>query len=459
MSWEVCEAGVAEFTAGSEVGLTLGTCLRDLPRRRSVWHAKLDGTGREILLKIYQKHPKQERDLVREWGNSKKLISAGLPLPQPLFRAEYRGDCAVVFDFISGGKTLSHPQLLGDDNTRAKLLKQVAEIHAAAHSHGCYQSDNHLGNYLWGGDRLWLLDAGSYVFAGDSLMEGLRAGNLAMFEASLPLAYAKCFRVALEAHYPQPVCVMKVAGKKALLHRRDAYFKKTLRSCTEFEHLREHGKDWLACRDIDQGLKNEMLNDPDQFFKKQDWLKKGNTCSVVEVEYGGRHYILKRYNRKSLLYRWLHLWSGPRARASWSNGHVLRLFGVATPRPVACMLVKPRLLLNKAYLLMEKVSGMPLGQVAKQQMSELIPRASAGFASRWRELDMLQATHGDMKASNFILDDEGELHLIDLDGLTFHNSRHAQQKGMHKDFRRFMRNWEAHPEIGKVFKASIEVDW
>lgn len=455
MSWNVVEAGTAEFPPGSEVALTLVDCLRNLPGRRAVWHAKLNDSGPGALLKIYQKHPKQERDLGKEWDNSRKLVSAGLPLPRPLFVAESGEDVAIAFEFIEDGTTVGQDQLLGDDDQRDELLRQLVEIHSQAHAAGCYQSDNHLGNYLWGSDQLWILDAGSYVFGPAPLPGDARRKNLAMLEASLPLASGKHFRAALAAAPPEPTGDMAKAVRIALRERQRSYFKKTRRSCTEFEHVRERGFDWLACCDIDPGLREALQDDPDQFFGKEGWLKKGNTSSVVEIEFNQKPYILKRYNRKSLLYRWMHALSTPRARTSWTNGHVLRLFGIPTPRPIACMLAKRGLLVHKAYLLMEKAHGISLTRVARQGEREQLPAALEGFSRRWRELDLLQATHGDMKASNFILDDDGELHLIDLDGLVFHHSRHALKRGQRRDLRRFLQNWQSHPETLVEIKRRI----
>lgn len=449
-------SGDAEFPLGAKCGVSLEECLRDLPGRRHVWRASLLGHNRDVLVKIYRKHAKQQRDVSLELGNAKELTSAGLPVPRLLFKAGCGEDVAVVYEFIPNGRTLDEFDFIGEDGTRDEILRQLIEVHVAAHAGGGCQSDNHLGNYLWADGRLWMLDAGSFLFQDGALSSGKVTENLAMLEASFAVADAAYLRAAIEQNYPTALDGLEVAVKRCLRLRRDAYFKKTQRSCTEFEHLREGSNDWRACRNMDQDLKRELLRDPDQFFEDAEWLKKGNTSSVVVLQYGGKEYILKRYNRKSLLYRWQHMMSKPRALASWSNGHVLRLFGVATPRPIACLLVKTGPLLGKAYLLMERVSGVSLGWLLYYGKTEKIPRAGEKVCDLLKALDTLLITHGDMKASNFILDEDGELHMIDLDGTELHSDWSSFDKKMRKDMTRFIRNWEKYPEVERLVREVLE---
>jgi hypothetical protein len=185
-------------------------------------------------------------------------------------------------------------------------------------------------------------------------------------------------------------------------------------------------------------------------------IKNGRTCSVVDFVENGKPYILKRYNQKSLGYRLLHLFSVPRALQSWSNGHVLRLFGVPTPRPVACLIKKSGPLFRKGYLLMEKSSGESPYWMKPEEVADPQNGIAGEFVARWRELDTLRATHGDMKSANFILDDSGVLQLIDLDSLVFHRSKTVFEREKAKDLARFLRNWENDSELLSMFQAELE---
>jgi len=215
---------------------------------------------------------------------------------------------------------------------------------------------------------------------------------------------------------------------------------------------------WLGRRDLDPKLKEKLMADPDQFFQDRPLLKDGNTCTVVEVLEGGKTYVLKRYNQKSWLYRCLHLFSTPRALLNWSNGFVLQSFGVATPQPLACLLLKSSgVLLRKAYVLMEYVDGQSLSGLDRAKMlAGDPPRIPQQFARLWRRLDSLDTTHGDFKASNFMIDQQGCLILIDLDSLQFHRVQAIKKHRQEKDMSRFMRNWKKDPEVLAALKVAVE---
>lgn len=454
-----CGAGGRYEAGGAEAALV--TRLRHLPGRRTVWRATCG--GREVLLKIYHRHPKQTRDADAEWENALRLAAAGVEIPAPLFRATTAGGGVVVaFNYIGGGRTLD--RCLETDADTAGALRRVFALHARQHNAGCYQADDHLGNYLCHGDRIYMLDAGTCVFRDAPLPLRDRLHNLAMLVANIPLPFHRQVEATLADYLnlcPPEIDRdllarrLKHAVPVAVQTRLRKYLRKTRRSCSEFEREDRAGKTWLACRDLPAGLKQLLLDDPDQFFTGAPLLKDGNTCTVAEVVYEGSAYVLKRYNRKPPGYRLTHTFLAPRALRSWTAGHVLNLFGIRTPRPLACLLLKSGPLLDRGYLLMEKVSGAPLHKIEASRITADGSRIPAALARRWMELDTIGATHGDMKASNFIVDDHGQLALIDLDGLKFNRSPREHERRRGKDMKRFMKNWQGTPELAEAFRRAI----
>ena len=134
---------------------------------------------------------------------------------------------------------------------------------------------------------------------------------------------------------------------------------------------------------------------------------------------------------------------------------MLNLFGIKTPRPLACLLIKSLGVLDRGYLLMEMVNGETLDQIDVERIKAPGSRIPTSFVNRWEELNALVATHGDMKASNLIVTPEGDLILIDLDGLKFDKSDQEHQRRREKDMKRFMKNWEGKPELIKVFQEAL----
>ena len=252
------------------------------------------------------------------------------------------------------------------------------------------------------------------------------------------------------------VAMMKTELSRSEVRR---YYRKTRRESSSWECERGGAFTWLGSRDLDLQVKKKLMEAPDQFFDgRQPLLKDGNTCTVVGVEEGGKVYVLKRYNPKSLLYRWIHVFSNPRALLNWSNGHVLQFFGVKTPRPLACLIFKSYgFLFRKAYVLMEHVDGESLSSIPRSKiLSGEHAEIPEQFAQLWWELDSLDATHGDFKASNFMVDREGQLILIDLDSLQFHRSVDQKNRKQEKDMRRCFKNWKNDPELINLFKDALD---
>jgi len=454
---------VQETVSADFLGVVTVTCedrLRHLPGRRSVWKAHC--SGRDILLKLYDLHPKQERDALSEWRGATQIAELEIGLPGPLFYARSDdGLLAVAFDYIPKGETLDKVFVDADPQECREAIMQLIALHAKQHDAGIYQRDDHLGNYLWAEGKLWMLDAGTCEMGemlGVSLSEHERLKNMAMLAASIPLSLRAEYDALFSDLYEVKLEGIAKAVAVAVQTRLRNYAKKTRRACSEFEHEQRSESDWLACRDIDSELKKMLLENPDQFFGSgEDMIKNGRTCSVVDFEVQGKGYILKRYNQKSLCYRLLHILSTPRVLSSWSSGHVLRLFGVPTPRPVACLIFKTGPMFRKGYLLMEKISGESPYWMDRSDLGDPAKGIPRQFVSRVHELNTLKATHGDMKASNFILDDSGVLQLIDLDSMIFHRSKQSYEREKRKDLARFMRNWEDSPELVKLFRRELEV--
>jgi len=237
-------------------------------------------------------------------------------------------------------------------------------------------------------------------------------------------------------------------------------YRSTRREGPEWELEQCGGRAWYGARDLNPEIKQKLLTNPDSFFEHRPWLKEGNTCSVVQVVDGDKVYVLKRYNQKSLSYRWFHVFSTPRALLNWSNGNVLRSFGVETPRPLACVLIKSAgILLRTAYVLMESVDGPSLSSTDHAKIKEGEPaNIPQQFALLWLKLDALNATHGDFKASNLMVDSQDRLVLIDLDSFQFHQLVSRKRRQQKKDMKRFFRNWKDEPEVAGLFNEALKAE-
>jgi hypothetical protein len=269
----------------------------------------------------------------------------------------------------------------------------------------------------------------------------------------------------------------------------------TLPALPEVERRRSLQRVMWHVRELPPSLIEGLWDNPDAVVAAAHMLKDGDRCTVVRIEaapvdhptgdeitsdagesdeglgegegkgerereVGGEHasLTLKRYNLKSTLHTAIHMPLRSRARWSWLNGRKLLKAGVPTPQPLACVEERRHGVLHlRSYLLTEFVPGRSLldlvhsRTLSHEQLADLAKQ----FTRIWQSLGQLRAGHGDMKATNFIVDPHGKLWLIDLDGLRIHHSATLLRRERRNDLTRFMRNWQERPEVAAIFRARI----
>ena len=72
-----------------------------------------------------------------------------------------------------------------------------------------------------------------------------------------------------------------------------------------------------------------------------------------------------------------------------------------------------------------------------------------------RKLEEAGVSHGDLKASNFLLTGEGAA-IIDLDSMTEHSLYRLKEQARIRDRARFMRNWTSAPVVEKRFADLLQ---
>jgi len=230
----------------------------------------------------------------------------------------------------------------------------------------------------------------------------------------------------------------------------------------------------LHATGVDAALLERLWTRADDVIASGVMLKPGDRCTVVRLDLPQanalpapgaaskgdqpRHLTLKRYNLKGRLHTAIHLPLRSRAQWSWLSGRRLVAAGVATPMPLACVEERQCGILRlRSYLLHEFVPGRSLLDLVQSDdvTGEPLADLAKQFARMWQTLGQLRAGHGDMKATNFIVDPHGKLWLIDLDGLRVYRSGALLRRERRIDLARFMRNWQDSPEAAAVFRARI----
>lgn len=456
-----------EWAVSGALSIHAEATLRILPGRREVYRGRLHTPEREVVVKCYLPHAKQVRDWQREWGGLNALKARGLPAPDPLAVAEAAdGTMCVLMQCIAGADALGHFLELADADGRLHAMQKLARLVSRLHEAGARQTDQHIDNWAIAGGALYLLDAGTYEFSETSLVDNGRLTDLAAICATLPPAAEGLFREALRSEYwidaTGPAREAILGGdldrmidqvQQARVRR---YYKKTYRECSEFG---ERKGQWsgMFSKLGNAELVERFFQDPDALMAEGERLKSGNTCTVQRIRIAERTYVLKRYNLKSWWIRVRRSLSASRASRSWSSAWAFNLSFIPTARPVAFAEEAgfPR---GRSYLLMEAIDGQLLPDYVEQyaDCTELMQALVGQVGRIWDQLGRLRAVHGDLKATNWMVDASDQVILFDLDSTRFGLSTAVFSKGRSKDQRRFLENWQSLPALSEAFRQCME---
>ena len=178
-------------------------------------------------------------------------------------------------------------------------------------------------------------------------------------------------------------------------------------------------------------------------FDKAKLLKAGNTATVIQTELAGRQVVIKRYNIKSFPHALSRMFRKSRAAKSWQNANLLEFIGIPTVKPLGFIEKRWGWFRGTAYFLAEYQASEELLDVYQRRQPE--PDESSQIQSIFRLLQACKIGHGDMKAQNLLLSQDGEVLLIDLDSLVEYCSESLGEKAHAQDKKRFLRNWADGP--------------
>jgi Ser/Thr protein kinase RdoA (MazF antagonist) len=182
-------------------------------------------------------------------------------------------------------------------------------------------------------------------------------------------------------------------------------------------------------------------------------LKAGNSATVIRAEVGARRCVVKRYNVKGpwhALRRSLRII--PRFRRSWLNGQRLHLLAIPTARPLA--LVERRWGPGRgvAYLVMEDLSDPGVGgprDLAEEVRSGVAAERVDQVVALFQALQVGELSHGDTKATNFLVDAHDRLCLIDLDAMR------SGRRALAGDVARFLDNFAGRPALRRRYAEAL----
>lgn len=215
---------------------------------------------------------------------------------------------------------------------------------------------------------------------------------------------------------------------------------------------------------LDESLRGRLWRDPDGLIASAAagehgaMLKEGDRSTVVRLDIGGRSYTFKRYNLMGPIHTVVHLLMRSRARWNWINSRRALDAALSTPKPLACLENRLGPLRGRSYYLCEYVEGEVLLDLVRDGriQGQRLRAVAANFATIWDTLGRMRLSHGDMKATNFIVDGKDEVWMLDLDGMRREWFAPRWRRQRARDRARFMKNWRGLGECEEVFLACVD---
>jgi tRNA A-37 threonylcarbamoyl transferase component Bud32 len=205
-------------------------------------------------------------------------------------------------------------------------------------------------------------------------------------------------------------------------------------------------------------LAQDLWRDPDVLLASGTMLKDGDRSTVVRLDAEGRSFVLKRYNMRGPAHTFIHALMRSRARWSLINGLRATGAGLCTPRPLACLERRCGPLRGRSYFMCEFIDGEPLLTMIRGGAVDppRLERLAAGVGEIWAALGRARLSHGDMKATNFIVDANDALWMVDLDGMRRERIEAWWRRQRARDRARFMKNWRGRGSCEEVFLACVD---
>jgi len=431
--------------------------LRLVPSKRLVLEASTD--SHHVVIKIFSPVKKGLQELNKEVRGHKLASDAEIKVPSLISTSEDIAGCfAVIYKFVENAKSFT----LSDGHVLEERVVKLLELVLKLHLYGIYQDDIHMDNVLMVNNELYLIDLGSVVCEqkGMPLSQKASLENLAKLVAQFTVIEQDQFVKHLEIYYQgrnwlynnNEHDIFMLLLNKAWNKRKNNYVHKCFRTCTMTIYRHSLAREYAFRTDFFNGFSVDIVNNIELLMSQGEVLKAGNSATVVRIEDNGRQFVIKRYNVKGVWHFVRRCLRPSRALVSWRNANLLEFVGLSTPKAQGFIEKRVGWFRYTAYYICDYIQAEQLLAVYKRRQPSEVELKQIN--SIFLVLKKCRVSHGDLKASNLLIDNEGKVLIIDLDAMQEHKSFKSFQKAHNKDKKRFLRNWDD-AKINSIFTKLI----
>ncbi len=450
-----------------EQELVVERVLRIIPQRRMVVLGSWQ--GRDVVAKLFFDVKRAKHHFDKDIAGIQLLQDHKVPTPR--IYAQTLSDDQHVHVLIL--EHIAESQNLEDVWLSAKHPEDIMHVLRAAivelatqHVLGVVQKDLHLKNFLCTEKVIYTLDGAQIELVPHLLPKKPSMQNLALFlsqfGAGMEVYQEKLFRFYAKSRgwlvKQEDVTEIFFLIKSWNEQRWLRYAKKIFRDSTHFARK----QDWTSLSMHNRAYAmpefQAFLQQPEMAFLHPSaiYLKNGRSSTVIKVELDGRELVVKRYNLKNSWHFLRRCMRPTRAYCSWRLAQKLNLFGISTAKPVAFIEKRMLNLRGTSYYVTEYVQGQHAQDYfGSLSVSDLSPAMIERIVQLLKTLAKVAITHGDLKATNILINAEEKPVLIDLDGAVEHLSLSSLNAAWRKEIKRFLQNFQDQPVLLDRFKTEL----
>jgi len=441
--------------------------LRSVPGRRLACLGRFQGQA--VFIKIFFHKFKAQRHWQREGRGIQLLLDNNIPVPGLLFAGvEKDGPGRVLVQ-----EQIQHPVNIleeWDKNSQDafKYIEKIISVIVKMHLSGISQRDIHPDNFLLTEEASYCIDTAMLKTSDKPLTAAESVKNVALFATQFPSIDDET-----EKEIWQQYCLLRDEkwyekhlssyGKEIIIYRKyraEKLLNKLYRASSNYIFHKSFKKRFCIKKSWYQYYPDGQLTMPEAFFSEEnpEYLKQGGSSTVIKTGKPNKELVIKRYNIKNTLHALKRALRRTRASRSWSMGHLLQIYGINTPVPIAFIEHKFGPIMNVSYFICEYVPGPNLIEYFSD--SKPLTDEQKIIAEKviiiLKKLAKAGIYHGDMKATNLVVNN-GELWLLDLDGMCWFQDSKKSANYHQKDVKRFLRNWPDETPASEYFNKRLKL--